>query len=855
MRVFRDRDLYPGTLWALLRAEAAGGILGLRLFIACTAIAALLLGAVWMLGSALTGALERNGYAILGGDLAITVVNEPLAAETVEELRALPEIARLSRVVELRSTARPAEGDGHGEDRPARTPIELKAVDAAYPLYGSVALSGGEVLDEALAVRDGLPGAVVEETLLARLPVAVGDVLKVGAQRFAIRAVLEAEPDRLSAGGFLVGPRVLIARDALQGTDLLAPGALADFRYRLQVADGVARDDLRQAVTALTPDRGWELESPQDAGDRVRRTVARTTTFLGVAGIVALAIGLAGAWAAATVWIGRRARTIALYRLSGATPALVIALHAVIVALAALVGLALGFGAATALSVPLMDRLGERLHLDWSGWALLVPGLQAAAILSIGIAGAAMAALSAAARTPPGQAMRSGEAGLSPHPRHALVGGGAVLLALLLAVASLPIPGLAAVAAAGLLVSCGLLAAGGWVCARAIGRRRPKGFIGLLVVQGLSQPGASAIKALAIGIGIAGVTAVLAAQSSLERSLEGEIPAKAPDLVLIDVQPDQVTRLEDRVAEDPALGGLQANPFMRATILAVNGVPAEEALVREDKRWVIEGDRSFSWSEGPTGAELLAGDWWETGREGPPVLAPEEDVAQAFDLTPGDEITYSVLGRPFTSPVVAIRKEYHRTFRPEYLLLASPQPFRDAPHSWIFTLQGDGGAVDRLVADLGRIAPNVTAIDVRRIVAQVRGVIDGAVLGSLAIAGILLLAGALSLSAIVAADVESRRREALAFTLVGAARHEIALARMGEALTLGAIAALIGGAAGLIGGWWLTEEGLHAVWAPGWLALVMPPALGALAALSAGAAGGLSALPSGRGQLARQLAG
>ena len=46
MRVFRDRDLYPGTLWALLRAEAAGGILGLRLFIACTAIAALLLGAV-----------------------------------------------------------------------------------------------------------------------------------------------------------------------------------------------------------------------------------------------------------------------------------------------------------------------------------------------------------------------------------------------------------------------------------------------------------------------------------------------------------------------------------------------------------------------------------------------------------------------------------------------------------------------------------------------------------------------------------------------------------------------------------------------------------------------------------------
>lgn len=847
MKAFRDRDLYPATLWSLLRAEAASGILGLRLFIACTAIAALMLGAVWMLGNALTAALERNGYAILGGDLAITVVNTPLDDPLVEELRALPGVAALSRVTELRSTARGGE---------ARTPIELKAVDDAYPLYGTVGLSGSADLAEALAPRDGTPGAVVEETLFARLPVAVGDRLRIGELTVEIRAVLEAEPDRLSAGGFLVGPRVMIARDQLPKTELLAPGALADFRYRLAKADGAGRADLRAAVAALTPDRGWELESPGDAGDRVLRTVQRTTTFLGVAGIVALAIGLAGAWAAATVWIGRRARTIALYRLSGATPALVIALHATILALAALAGLALGFAAAAAVVLPLMADVGGQLHLTWRGSEMIWPGLQAAATLAIGIAGAGVAALSAAARTPPGQAMRSGEAGMSPHPRHVAIGGGAALLALMLAVLSLPIPGLAALAAVGLVLACALLAAAGWAAARLIARRRPDGFVGLLVVQGLSQPGASAIKALAIGIGIAGVTAVLAAQSSLETALRAEIPGKAPDLVLIDVQPDQVDPLKARVAEDPALGGLQADPFMRASILAVNGVPAEEALVRPDKSWVIEGDRSFSWSAGPTGAELLAGAWWEAGHDGPPVLAPEEDVAQAFDLKPGDAITYSVLGRPFTSEVVAIRKEYHRTFRPEYLLLASPRPFREAPHSWIFTLQGESdAALDAMIADTGRIAPNVTAIDVRRIVTQVRQVIDGAVLGSLGIAGILLLAGALSLAAVVAADVDARRREALAFTLVGASRREIALARLGEALALGAIAAAIGGGAGLIGGWWLTDEGLHVAWAPGWLPFAMPVILGALAALSAGAAGGLSALPRGRGQMARHLAG
>ncbi|MEQ8604065.1 MAG: ABC transporter permease [Marivibrio sp.] len=847
MRAFRDRDLDWTTLSALLRAETAAGILGLRLFIACTAVAALMLGAVWMIGGGLSSALERNGYAILGGDAAITVVNQPLPDDLVGALRALPEVETISRVVELRSTAR--AGD-------ARAPIELKAVDPAYPLYGAVGLADAASLSEALAMREGVAGAAVEPTLLSRLPVALGDRLRVGETTVEIRALLTAEPDRLSSGGFLVGPRVLIARQTLSGTELLAPGALADFRYRLRFADGAARAEALAAVRALTPSGGWELETPADAGDRVRRTVERTTTFLGLAGMAALAIGLAGAWAAATVWIGRRARTIALYRLSGATPALVIALHAAIIALAGALGLALGLGAAGATSLLLLDLVASRLHLPWAPADLIGPAALTAATLALGLIGAAIAALSAAARTPPGAAMRSGEAGLTPDPRHALIGLAGVGAALASAVVSLPYPGLAAGAAIGLVLAAGLLAAAGYALARLIAGRQPAGFISLLTVQGLSQPGAAAMKALAIGVGIAGVTAVLAAQSSLDRSLRAEIPEKAPDLVLIDVQPDQVAPLTERVERDPALAGLQADPFMRMTLLRVNDVPVEDALVRADKRWVIEGDRSFSWSEGPTEAELLAGAWWEAGYDGPPVVAPEEDVAQAFDLKPGDRVTYSVLGRPFTSEVVAIRKEYHRTFRPEYLMLASAEPFRDAPHSWIITLQGESdAAVDAFIEAASEIAPNVTAVDVRRIAAQVRQVIDGAALGSLAIAGVLLLAGALTLAAVTAADVDARRREALAFTLVGAARREIALARLSESLALGAIAAVIGGAAGLLGGWWVTQAALNIAWTPGLAAWAIPPILGLVAAISAGAAGGLSALPRGRGQVARHLAG
>jgi putative ABC transport system permease protein len=50
-------------------------------------------------------------------------------------------------------------------------------------------------------------------------------------------------------------------------------------------------------------------------------------------------------------------------------------------------------------------------------------------------------------------------------------------------------------------------------------------------------------------------------------------------------------------------------------------------------------------------------------------------------------------------------------------------------------------------------------------------------------------------------------------------------------------------------------EQQRVAWAPGPVAYLLPVALGVVAALTAGVAGGLGAVPRGRGQLARHLAG
>lgn len=823
-------------LIALLKAELASGVMGLKLFIACVTIATFVVGAIWMVGDGLSGALKRGGTVFLGGDAAITVVNAPLPGALQSEISVG---ADMSKVAELRTSA--LVGD-------KRVAVEVKGVDSAYPLYGTVVLKSGRPLAQAFERRDGLPAIVVEPSLLQQTGSAVGDVIRINQAEFAIADVLMLEPDRLSAGRFMVGPRILMPLEALGASGLIQRGSLVDYRYRLRIAGDEGGDRIAaiERLQNLRPETGWEFETPADAGDRVIRTVERTTTFLGMAGIVALAIGLAGMWTSARAWLARRGRTIALYRLSGALPAMTFALHAGIAAIASLIGLAIGLGFASVLAVELVALISAQLHLVWVASDLATPLLDVIAILLVGITGTTVLALSAAIKVPPGAAMRGGEAeALLVRPR-AVLGLFLIVTAMVIATVTLPIPHIAAMTETGLAIAIGILVAFSAALAALARRFSPSGFLGTIVQQGLSRVGPVATRAVAIGVGITGITAIIAAQSSLETALRSELPEKIPDLVMIDIQPDQVEAIKRLVEAHPRIGGLQANPLMRMTITRVNGMPAEEALKNPDKRWVIEGDRSFSWTAEPTGAELLAGSWWRPDYDGPPVISPEEDLQEAFDLKIGDTMTFSLLGRSFISEVVNIRKEYHRTFRPEFLMMASPNPFRDAPQSWIMSLQGETDqAVDDFIQTVSGAHPNVTSIDIRRIVAQVVEVIQGAIGASLLIAAILIIAGALTLAAVIASEVDARRREALVFTVIGASSMEIALARLGEALCVELIASIVGGLAGWFGGYWLVTEGLRVAWAPGSLVWFLPLALGLFSSLVAGLAGGKSAFPRG----------
>ena len=112
------------------------------------------------------------------------------------------------------------------------TLVELKAIGDSYPLYGALKLAPPLATGDALASRNGIWGAVVAKSLLTALDAAIGDIVSVGDRWFELRALIADEPDR-SLRAFTLGPRMIVARPALDGSNLVAPGAKVSCLHRI----------------------------------------------------------------------------------------------------------------------------------------------------------------------------------------------------------------------------------------------------------------------------------------------------------------------------------------------------------------------------------------------------------------------------------------------------------------------------------------------------------------------------------------------------------------------------------------------------------------------------------------------
>src|SRR5690606_29162192 len=196
-------------------------IRGLRLLAVCLFLGVATLAAIGSLTRGITSELEARGQTILGGDIEFGL---PQREATADEMAAFRREGRVSATVRLRAMANNADGEA--------LLSELKAVDDAYPLYGTLRLEEG--------ARHGAPppGRIwIGQDLASRLGLERESSVKFGEKTFVVEGIIADEPDRLGEG-FTLGPVAIIGLGDLPATQLIQPGSLYESKYRIRLPTG-----------------------------------------------------------------------------------------------------------------------------------------------------------------------------------------------------------------------------------------------------------------------------------------------------------------------------------------------------------------------------------------------------------------------------------------------------------------------------------------------------------------------------------------------------------------------------------------------------------------------------------------
>ncbi|HCS70464.1 MAG TPA: glycosyl transferase family 1 [Rhodospirillaceae bacterium] len=795
--------------WRDLKGGPGGVLRGLGIFLACLVLGVTAIAAVNSLSRSFVAGLDRDGTKLLGGDVDLRLTHR---AADAAQLAYLDAHARArADTVEMRTMARPLDPQAR------RSLAELKAVDGAYPLAGTLVTDPARPLGEILANRDGAWGAAVDGNLLTRLGAKVGDRVRVGEAEFQIRAVIQKEPDRV-ASVFSFGPRFMVSLNALPATGLVQPGSQIRYHHRVMLPPGTSVPAFIEGLSEQFPDAGWRIRAADEAAPGVRRFVERLTLFMGFVGLTVLLVGGIGITNAVAGYLDQRSTTIATLKCLGAPGRLIFTIYLIQVLILAAGGVALGLVLGAVLPWLGVTAFGGLLPVAPE------PGIYPAALATaaaFGMVSAVTFALWPLARA---REVRAGDlfrdrvapAGRRPRAVYLVLMALGVAALAALTVATAADRGFAYWFVGGAILFLAVLRAAAWAVGRAArAYKRPPGARLRLVVANLGRPDSMVPSVVtSLGLGLAVLVAVALIDANMTRQVSERLPEEAPAFFFLDIQPDQVAEFDTAVMGIKGAAHLQRVPSLRGRITHINGTPVDEIEIAPDSQWAIRGDRALTYAAvQPDASEITAGEWWPRDYAGPPLISLDANLAKGFGIGLGDTLSLNILGRPVTAAVASLRRIDWRSLRFDFAIIFAPGTLEGAPHSHIAAVEAPPSAEDTIERTVADRFLNVSAIRVREALEAAARIMEGVSWAVRGVAAITIAAGALVLAGTIAAGHRRRVYDAVVFKVLGARRGRVLGGYLLEYGALGLLTAVIGAAVGTAAAWGIVVHLMKSDWA------------------------------------------
>ncbi|TYC87974.1 ABC transporter permease [Novosphingobium sp. BW1] len=840
-----DPTLPWATAWKIARRDLHARFKGLRLLLVCLFLG---VGALAAIGT-LTGSIEREltsrGREVLGGDIELRMWQRGL---TEPERTALQELGRVSEGTRMQAIAR--KGD-------LTAPVALKAVDAAWPLYGALTLADG---------RDvGAPPSGttwIARGTAARLGLEVGDSFSLGGETVRVGGIIASDPEQLSEG-FALGDLAIASADLPAKANLTAPGAM--YRSAVRVRFNSPSRDAETAAEALTDTFGedaFQLRTHEAASPSTARFVERMGQFLILVGLAALVIAGIGIGGGVSSYLEARRSSIATLKVLGATSRDIARIYLIQVGSAALAGSLAGLVAGVAISPLLARALGDLLPVD-TATTIAPAALATAAGYGLLVALIFAAPPLARARSFPTMAlMRAGVAPLRANLRTLALPVGlglAAIVALALVNAAQPMVTLSFLAGSVLLL--GLLAALGFGIRKLAARLpRPDDPILRAGLANFSRPGAQTGSLVtALGFGLSAFVLIAAIQTSLDANMRTALPDRAPDYFVLDIPKAGAEDFRATVERTLPGSSVRIAPNLRGRVIAYGPTDAMTRVADLDERpegaWALRGERGLTYAKTvPEGSTVTSGEWWASDYSGPPLVSIDEEFAEAVGLRVGDYLTVSLLGVERTARIAALRRIDWDTMGFNFVMVFSPNTLADAPYNLAATIEtGSQGTARDFLPVLAREFPSSSVIETGSLLTQARGILDQMTLAILAAASVAVLAGLAVLLGAIAAARASRTYDNVILRVLGASRRQLLVLQIVEygalALVLGLVALALGSAIA----WAVITQLFEFEWLPDWPRILAVLAAGLVLVLAFALGGSLPQLRARPARALREL--
>ena len=746
-------------------------------FVLCVALSMITLVSLGSFSRSVRSSLLRDAQALHAADIIVRA-HSPNPQALEEKLASLGREGELksARYWSFYSVVRKLSGENS-------LLCDLKVVQQGYPFYGKVLLASGRPLHQVLT-----PGnVVVEQTLLERLGLRLGDAVRVGEATLTVRDVLLQEPDR-PVNFFALGPRMFLSAADLDSLGLIGKGSRVNHVTLVKVAQPANLERLVGELRAAAAGTPVRVDSYRNADSRVKRFFDNLLFFLNLSGIFTLLLAGFGIQSTLFAMLKEQERTIAVMKAVGARSRFIIGHFLALTLALGLLGTATGLLASLILQefLPGLFRglIPAQVTMTVSGGAV-VEGVLIGLLVVLLFTALPLYRLKEV--KPRAIFGKEENETLWTRSTWIIAGSGTLffLAMVLIRIRELKTGLYFILGLVSLVVVAFLLAE---ITLRLMKRREPKNLVLRQAIKGLFRPrNASRSIVVTLSAAFAVIFAINLVEKNLDASFLESFPPGAPNVFFIDIQPGQRAQFAETL-------GVAADfyPIVRGTVSAINGEPIDMEKQRQSRGDNLAREFNLTYREHLLaderiikGGSLFRKDWGELQ------VSVLDTVVKMQKMEVGDTIDFRIQGMPVRARIASIRTRTSGGMTPFFYFVFPSSLLAEAPQTLFCAARIDKAGIATLQNRIAAKFANVNVIDLNETVTVFARIMERLSTIVRFFTSFSIVAGLLIVVSSVFATRYARIQEAVYFTILGARGRFVLAVFAVENLFLGVVSGVI----------------------------------------------------------------